>query len=156
MSAGILTAELIDPLVAVKECTALNLLEQEMAKFPRVEMPLTHRFIQGGYGREISIPAGTLATTKIHRFEHFFVILRGKVRTWTVNDGVQEFNAPYVGITKSGTRRVVFAVTDVEWITFHRTDNTDLNKIEAEIIEPHDIPEQAIPANHLEALQCTH
>jgi hypothetical protein len=38
--------------------------------------------------------------------------------------------------SKPGTKRVTLAVTDAIGITIHRTDKTDLDEIEAELIEP--------------------
>jgi hypothetical protein len=38
--------------------------------------------------------------------------------------------------SQPGTKRVTLAVTDAIGITIHRTDLTDLNEIEAELIEP--------------------
>jgi hypothetical protein len=38
--------------------------------------------------------------------------------------------------SKPGTKRVTLAVTDAIGVTIHRTDKTDLDDIEAELIEP--------------------
>ena len=38
-----------------------------------------------------------------------------------------------------GTKRVTMAITDAIGITIHRTDKTDLDEIEAELIEPNDL-----------------
>jgi hypothetical protein len=120
----------------------LNALEDFLAMFPPQEMPLIHRFTPGLYIREIHIPAGTVSTTKIHKKEHPFVISKGEVSVWTEDGGVQKMVAPFTGITTPGTRRIIFAHTDVVWVTFHTTDKTDLKEIESEVIEPHDIPTQ--------------
>ena len=49
-------------------------------------------------------------------------------------NGIQRIKAPYAGITKAGTKRVLFCHTEVEWITVHSTEKTDLKEIEDEII----------------------
>jgi hypothetical protein len=41
--------------------------------------------------------------------------------------------------SKAGTKRVTLAVSDSVGVTFHRTDKTDLDEIEAELIEPDEI-----------------
>jgi hypothetical protein len=38
--------------------------------------------------------------------------------------------------SKPGTKRVTLALTDAIGITVHKTDKTDLDEIEAELIEP--------------------
>ena len=40
--------------------------------------------------------------------------------------------------SQPGTKRVTFAVTDAIGVTIHKTDLTDLDAIEAELIEPDD------------------
>lgn len=116
----------------------MDLLEREMVKFPWVVMPVTHRFTPGLYIREIFMPAGTILTSKIHKTEHPFVISAGVLEVLTENDGWVLMKAPLTGITKPGTRRVLRIIEDTIWTTFHPTNETDVEKIEAAIIERHD------------------
>lgn len=118
---------------------------------PPVECPLIHRFCKGMYLREVTVPAGTLITTKIHKQEHPFTVSKGKCLV--CNDGGEwiEVAAPYTGITKPGTRRVVFVVEDCVWTTYHRyhtikgseNELTEeerqkiVDRIESRIIEKH-------------------
>lgn len=90
-----------------------------------VECPLIHRFTKGMYIREIFMPAGALITSKIHKTEHPFTISQGKVLV-TIDGGEWvELSAPHTGITKPGTRRVLFIVEDCVWTTYHvRADIT--------------------------------
>lgn len=108
-----------------------------MAELPPVEMPVTHRFTPGMYIREIFIPAGTLLTSAIHRTQHPFVISQGRIAVISENEGTVIYEAPHTGITMPGTRRVLHAETDTIWTTFHITDETDVEKICDEILEPH-------------------
>ena len=100
----------------------------------------THTFTPGLYGRRFTMPAGTLLTSKIHNSEHQFVILSGCVSVWTKEDGCIDLVAPHNGITKPGTRRLIIAHTDTVWMTFHATDETDLELIEEKIIMKHSNP----------------
>jgi hypothetical protein len=105
-----------------------------------VELPLTHRFTPGLYAREIFMPAGTLLTSRIHNTEHPYVVLEGRVRVFIDGVGVQELVAGHVGVTKAGTRRVLYIVEDCRWVTFHplvegEESEADLAQIEARIIE---------------------
>lgn len=105
---------------------------------PAVETPVTHRFTPGLYIREIFVPKGTILVTKIHRTEHPFALMGGKAVVWSEHDGTQKLQAPFLGITKPGTRRVIFVQEDVVWATFHPTELVDPDEIEREIIEPHE------------------
>jgi len=103
--------------------------------------PVTHRFTPGLYSREIFMPAGSLIVSKIHLTEHQYVVSWGKVSVWTDEDDEVEIEAPCHGITKAGTRRVLFCHTDVLWTTFHpNPDNENLEQIEDRIIQKHDNP----------------
>lgn len=101
---------------------------------------VVHRFTPGLYIRETQVPAGTLFTTMEHRKEHPFVMTRGRIRVISATEGNKEFVAPFTGITPAGTRRVVQVLEDVVWTTFHVTLETDVEKIAAEILAPHDNP----------------
>jgi len=50
------------------------LLEDELAKQPQVEMPVTHYFSKGVYARELFIPADTVLTGKIHKYENLNIL----------------------------------------------------------------------------------
>jgi hypothetical protein len=102
-----------------------------------VEMPLKHIFTDGLYTRHIFMPKGTILTSKIHKKQHPFVIMSGKIAVYTENAGTVTYEAPHFGVTEPGTRRVLYAIEDTIWITFHVSDNTDLADLEAELIEPH-------------------
>lgn len=119
------------------ESGAVDVLEARLRELPQAEMPVRHAFTPGFYVRQIFIPAGTLLTSKIHRTRHPFVITRGDISVWTKQAGVQRFSAPHTGITEPGTRRVLFAHAATVWTTFHATELTDLEAIEAELILPH-------------------
>lgn len=97
------------------------------------ECPLKHTFVDGAYVREIFMPKGSLITSKIHKKCHPYFIMKGKCSVIT-EEGKQEIEAPYQGITKSGTKRALYIHEDTIWITVHVTNETDLEKIEQEVI----------------------
>ena len=125
-------------------------------------IPLRHFFTPGLYIREVFIPKGTKVITKIHKTEHPFVISMGRVSVWTPATGVLHYEAPFTGITRPGTRRLIYAHEDVVWTTFHPTNKTDPAEIEKDNIEPHtaiaftpeELAELFTPAE-IELLQCT-
>lgn len=103
--------------------------------------PVTHRFVEGLYSREIFMPAGSLIVSEIHKTDHFYNVSWGKVHVFTEEDGEIEIEAPYGGITKVGTQRVLFCETDVLWTTYHANpDNENLEQIRERIIEKYENP----------------
>lgn len=109
-------------------------IQDALAKMPQADCPLTHRFTPGLYIREIVMPAGAVVVSKIHKTEHPFVISKGKVSVWTENEGTVTFEAPHTGITKPGTRRILYIHQDTIWTTFHPTDKTTPEAVERDII----------------------
>lgn len=114
-------------------------LEEAILKIPgttygdQSDLPLKHSFGDGVYVREIFAPAGKLIVTKIHKKDHPYFILKGKVSVLT-EEGPVLLEAPYYGITPAGTKRVCYIHEDVLWVTVHVTEKTDLQEIEEEVI----------------------
>lgn len=113
----------------------VNRLQAEMLKFEQVELPTDHYFADGMYARVIARHAGVLIVGKVHKREHFYIVTKGRIQV-TTDDGVREIAAPAVIVSKPGTKRAVLAMEDSVCMTVHRTDKTDLDEIEAELIEP--------------------
>jgi len=110
-------------------------LQAQMAVMPQAELVTEHQFSVGMYMRKLYRPAGTLIVGKVHKEPHFFLCAKGEIIAWTEN-GMKRLQAGDVIESKPGTKRVTLAVTDAIGITIHRTDKTDLDEIEAELIEP--------------------
>lgn len=100
------------------------------------EPPLQHDFTDGMYTRTISIPKGMILTGKIHRHDHPNFLMSGKVEVFTEDEGLQTLEAPMVIMSKSGTKRVVYALEDTVWSTVHLnpTNTRDLKVLEENII----------------------
>lgn len=143
-----MTLSLPDPttLSADEFQTAMNALVDRFEQaivgsgLPLADFPLVHRFTPGMYIREIFMPAGSVLTSKIHKTEHPYVISKGVVTVWTAEQGAITLSAPHTGITKPGTRRVLFVHEDTIWTTFHVGDETTVEEIEDRIIEHRDTP----------------
>jgi hypothetical protein len=112
-------------------------LEAKMRELPNVMLgdcyPLEHTFGEGIYVRQITMPAGHLIVSKIHKYAHPYFILRGECSVLTEN-GVVRLKAPYHGITKAGTKRALYIYEETVWVTVHATHKTNLEEIEEEII----------------------
>jgi len=116
----------------------IDLLENAMAALPQIDHRLTHRFTPGMYIRQIIMPKGSIYTSKIHKTEHPYVVLSGLVSVMREDGTWEHISGGHFGITKPGTRRVLAVHEETTWLTFHATDETDLEKIEQHVIEPHD------------------
>lgn len=108
-----------------------------MSSMPQMELETQHHFADGMYARSVFRPAGTLIVGKVHKKEHFYIIVQGRVQVTTEN-GVSELQAPAILTSKPGTQRAVLAMEDSLCMTVHRTDKTDLDEIEQELVEPCD------------------
>ena len=99
--------------------------------------PLKHTFSDGIYVREIFIPAGMFIVGKIHKHDHPNFLLKGEVIVVT-EDGTEELVGPLSMISKAGTKRALYAKTDLVWTTVHAnpTNTEDLKELEKEIIAP--------------------
>lgn len=110
-------------------------LEAAIKALPeQVEPETVHTFGGGIYARTMRAKAGTVLTGKIHRNEHLFAVLQGSC---TVVDSLgfrETVKAPYLGITKPGTKRAFHIHEDCVWTTFHVTELTDPDEIEREVI----------------------
>ena len=94
--------------------------------------PVEHRFEHGHYTRVARCIGGVLAVTKTHLVAHPFFFAEGECSILT-EDGVVRMVAPCWGITKAGTKRVVYMHTDTVMVTVHETEQTDIDKAELEI-----------------------
>ncbi len=94
---------------------------------------ITHFFAPGVYARQMFIPAGMVAVGKIHKTAHVSIISCGKISVTTEN-GTETFEGPYTFINTPGEKRAVYAHTDTVWTTIHPTDETDIRKIEEQVI----------------------
>src|ERR1035437_3101590 len=111
----------------------VNALEVEMFKMPQLNLSVKHYFSNGVYARELFIPAGTLLTGKIHKFEHLNIMSQGDMSVLT-EDGVKRVRAPFTVVSPAGTKRIALAHSDTVWTTIHATNETDLNKIESLLV----------------------
>lgn len=126
----------------------IDQLEAVMQNYAPVDCPLRHQFTPGMYSRTIFMPKNTLITSLVHKTEHQFVVSQGTVFVKVNETEWQKITAPFVGVTKPGTRRVLFIEEDCTWTTFHPVDirpadNSHesvleaVEKVKQLIIEPH-------------------
>ena len=99
-----------------------------------IELETKHRFHGGMYMREVFRPADCVIVGKVHKKEHFYIVLTGTV-VITTDDGVVEVTGPYVFESVPGTKRAVYAKTDAVCITIHCVDSKTVEEVEKELVE---------------------
>ena len=113
----------------------IDRLQTEMVKMPQVELQTEHYFVPGMYCRRVYRPAGTLIVGKVHKHPHFFLCAKGEIIAWT-EKGMKKLQAGDVVECQPRTKRVTLATQDSIGVTIHKTDKTDLDEIEQELVEP--------------------
>lgn len=110
-------------------------VENQMYGMPerQVTLETKHHFAKGIYARELFIPKGTLLTGKIHLGEYLNIVSKGDISVMTEH-GMMRIQAPYTIISKPGTKRMGYAHEDTVWTTIHATNETDLEKLEKELV----------------------
>jgi len=99
------------------------------------QFPLVHSFSEGIYTREIFIKKGMIAIGKIHKHDHTFFLMKGKLQMCT-EKGVIEIEAPIYGVSPAGTKRVVYALEDSIFVNVHpNPDNVnDIEELENRMV----------------------
>ena len=106
-------------------------LEDEVRKLPQVELPTDHYFADGMYARVVTQDANVLVVGKTHKREHFLIIAKGSLMI-----GQTKVCAGMVFVSKPGAKRALYALENCVYMTVHRTKKRNLDKIEAQLIEP--------------------
>jgi hypothetical protein len=109
-------------------------LEDVILAKPQVDLPVKHHFAQGVYGREMLIPAGVVLTGKIHATSTINILAQGTLLVISSDGTEAEVSAPYVYVSPPNVKKAGYAVTDCVFINVHGTHETDLDKIEEEVI----------------------
>ncbi len=120
----------------------IDALEAAVGAVEQIELPTQNGFGPGFYTRSVLIPAGTVLVGKIHATEHIFMVTQGDISI-TTDAGVVRVQAPYQVVCKAGMKRAGYAHTDTVCVNIHITNETDLDKLEAELIVAPALPAPA-------------
>lgn len=110
-------------------------LEDRMWQLPQADIPTAHNFAPGMYIRTITIPAGATLTGRVHKTEHIFIVSKGEIMLAT-EDGVKHVKAPFQIVCRPGLKRAGHALTECVVSNVHITSETDMSKLEADLVEP--------------------
>ena len=108
---------------------------RKVGDFPEVEFPVEHIFSPGLYSRQMTLPAGGLIVGKINRHPCLNVILKGRISVLS-EEGPKEIIGPCVFTSEANIKRVGLVHEETIWINVHPTNETDLEKLEEELIVP--------------------
>lgn len=112
-------------------------LQNVISQLPQYEPETKHTFHAGMYCREVWRPAGVIIVGKVHKKEHFYLIVSGTVAI-TTDEGVKSVTGPTLLCSRPGTKRAVYAETDALCMTFHVVDAKTIEDAEQELVEEDD------------------
>lgn len=104
---------------------------------PEVTPTVVNHFGPGIYMREMILDAGVMVVGHAHKTEHFNILLSGTMRV-VVDEKVEEMTGPKIVLSSPGKKKIGYAITDCRWLTIHPTHETDLSKLEEDLIEKSD------------------
>lgn len=103
---------------------------------PQVECPLEHHFAPGLYLRQIFMPADTVVIGRIHKTEHFNILVQGACLIVHDDGSREELRAPKVFVSKAGVQKTLYVLEDMIWMTTHVTEETDMEMLDSMLVEP--------------------
>jgi hypothetical protein len=112
----------------------IEAIEGALLPHEQVDCPLTHFFGPGIYIREGFIPAHTLIIGHKHKGPCTNVLVKGKMRVMGPDGIPSTIEAPLMFVTGAG-RKIGYTLEDCVFQNIHATDETDLAKLEEQLIE---------------------
>lgn len=119
-------------------------IERYILQCPQVGTPIRHYFSPGIYAREMFIPAGTVLTGAVHKTEHISLFV-GDITVLT-DGGMQRLTGHHTFVSKPGAKRVGYAHADTWCTGFFATNETDISKLESELVEDAHLLQGSTPA----------
>ncbi len=97
------------------------------------DLGIEHHFSDGLYAKRMYIPAGFVAGTHAHNYNHLSILAKGRVIVRT-DEGAKEYTAPACLEIKSGVYHTIHALENCEWFCIHATNETDATKVDEVLI----------------------
>lgn len=115
-------AESSDVLEWRKKVTAL---ERELFNQETIDLPVRHLFAGGMYARELFIPKGTVLVGRVHKFDHFDIMLSGDVTVSMEDGSVRRWRGVQFRVGRVGKKRAYYAHEDARLVTIHSSEERD-------------------------------
>jgi hypothetical protein len=97
-----------------------------------IEFPVEHTLIDGVYTRKLFIPKGSFLVGKVHLKECVNIVAKGDISILT-ETGMGRIQAGHIAVSQQGIQKLGYAHEDTVFVNVFRTDETNIEKIEAEI-----------------------
>lgn len=104
-----------------------------------IDMPLRHFFAPHVCLREITMPANSFVIGKMHKTEHLNIITKGDVSVMGADGKAIRYTVtshPIVFVSYPGVKKVLYNHAETVWMVPHITEETDLDKLEQDVIVP--------------------
>ena len=129
-------------------------LERGLLTEPSIVLPeciTTHSFSDGVYVREITMPTGAIILGAKHTTTHFNIISKGSCILVDPDTGdTTDIVAPCTFESKAGVRKVLYIVEECVWSTIHVTNETNIDKLEEELVELSDTYKEIVGDKFIE------
>ena len=125
----------MNPLIALlnSPTTSIEELVDKVRPYDkRTELPMSHFFGDNLYVRQAVYPKGTLIVGRIHKFDHVFMLLSGKITVWT-RDGKTTLTGPCIFESKAGVQRIGYVHQNAVCLNMHGIqDNTQIDEFNSD------------------------
>lgn len=82
------------------------------------EVPLNHYHGDNLYVRQAAYAKGSVIIGRVHKYDHVFMLLSGKITIWT-REGKQTLTGPAIIESKAGVQRIGYAHADSVCVNMH-------------------------------------
>ena len=115
------------------ELQRIESIEKTMLNVPQLDVPLHHAFAPNVYLRQVTMPKGAVIIGHQHKTEHFNIVLCGKATVFMEGE-IQDIVAPAIFKSSANVRKVLFIHETMIWATVHPTTETNIEKLEEELV----------------------
>ena len=123
---------------SIQEKPKIEKLEEILLTADYIEAPICptrHIFSPGVYVREITMPEGAMILGAEHNTKHLNIISKGACVLADIDTGeMTDIIAPCTFESDIGVRKLLYIVEECVWSTVHVTEETDVEKLEAQLI----------------------
>ena len=113
----------------------VNEIVETMGGTIQCDLGTVHHFSDGIYAKEMHLPAGYIAVSHVHVYDHISILGKGKVVVRTDTTEPTVYTAPACIEIKKGVHHAIEALEDATWFCIHATDVTDVAEVDNVLIE---------------------